>query len=524
MLVDKPLRGTDQGLKRRDAYVRAFTLRWDVEEGVPGSVEELEAILECAEAQPWPEVRRAALYSLLSVPSKSEGPPLREGVDRLLAQATTDQSVAMTALALAMRSATRFERSDGSGSTASDGDLARATALLEQDEGLPLERITAHSRCAIGYGQRSLFELEQRHYEAADALLDMCEDGRRAAALRFDELEATIAWACALREIGDMEGTRERVESARRALRRCERDGVRAWKSALRSAELLLGALSGENVVERARAMLAELPAENRKDAGRLHLATALSAADSDPELAASSVEEAIALADPVDTAAELLSLRLAAELEAARFGRDSAGLRYSQRQAELRWRSRLSTLAVMEELVAAERLRAEAQLLRRQAFLDDLTGLANRRGWGRFAAALDHMHTGTVSVVLLDVDHFKEINCAYGHAIGDECLVRVARILAKSIRQDDLAARLGGDEFGLVIRSAGAKVGTARAEAILRTVNDEAWDEVAPGLSVRLSIGVVAGDPSSFEQLVHRCDAALYKAKVEGGARIAVA
>ena len=117
------------------------------------------------------------------------------------------------------------------------------------------------------------------------------------------------------------------------------------------------------------------------------------------------------------------------------------------------------------------------------------------------------------LSVILCDVDHFKDVNDGHGHPTGDAVLRTMAALLADRVRGTDFVARLGGDEFGIVC--AGTSID--KAEALARTLGDLARETVFPGgSSVTLSFGVadLAPDETSTEAMLHRADAALYRAK----------
>jgi diguanylate cyclase (GGDEF)-like protein len=126
----------------------------------------------------------------------------------------------------------------------------------------------------------------------------------------------------------------------------------------------------------------------------------------------------------------------------------------------------------------------------------------------------------GSIAMILLDVDRFKDINDTYGHAVGDEVLLRLASLLRSAVRADDLAVRLGGDEFLLLIATADSETARRRAETILAGAAAEPWQEIAPDLAVQASIGLACGDPRQLDRLSQAADNALYRAKAAGGSR----
>lgn len=157
----------------------------------------------------------------------------------------------------------------------------------------------------------------------------------------------------------------------------------------------------------------------------------------------------------------------------------------------------------------------------RRDATHDPLTGLANRRhAETRLVAACadsDRRHEA-LSVLMLDIDHFKRINDRYGHAGGDSVLVALAQQMRRELRGNDLAVRHGGEEFLAILPACTAQAAMATAERIRRAV--AAMTVTTPDGAIRLtiSIGVAARLPDETpDALIARADAAMYLAKAEG-------
>jgi diguanylate cyclase (GGDEF)-like protein len=159
---------------------------------------------------------------------------------------------------------------------------------------------------------------------------------------------------------------------------------------------------------------------------------------------------------------------------------------------------------------------------LRRLAFKDPLTGLANRARFNeRLEEALepDRSGAGQVGLLLLDLDGFKGINDSFGHAAGDGLLVTTAGRLNASVRPGDTVARLGGDEFVVLLEGLGGMHDAlAVADQVLAALN--APSVVAgTAMVVEASIGVAVNDPADLgaEQLLAHADLAMYLAKGEG-------
>ena len=181
----------------------------------------------------------------------------------------------------------------------------------------------------------------------------------------------------------------------------------------------------------------------------------------------------------------------------------------------------------------AAEQARAEARGLReanaalaRQALTDALTGIANRRHFDEALrdALMDRQSPDAVPgcLVLLDVDHFKQINDRCSHAVGDLVLRELAELLAQQCRHSDLAARWGGEEFALLLRGLEPEAALRVCERVRLAVQEHDWQRFHPGLAVTLSLGLTPLDAGADAAAVlRRCDLLLYRAKREGRNRV---
>jgi diguanylate cyclase (GGDEF)-like protein len=153
-----------------------------------------------------------------------------------------------------------------------------------------------------------------------------------------------------------------------------------------------------------------------------------------------------------------------------------------------------------------------------RQATVDGLTGAANRRmledRLAREIARAGH-EGGELSLLMLDVDHFKRVNDQYGHATGDDVLRHLAAVAGRLCRPQDLLARYGGEEFALLLPRAGAATAWAIAERV-RTQLAAAPGSPVP-VTVSIGIGTVPAAGNTAEELFHAADTALYQAKRTG-------
>lgn len=159
-------------------------------------------------------------------------------------------------------------------------------------------------------------------------------------------------------------------------------------------------------------------------------------------------------------------------------------------------------------------------QRLLRRLHIDSLTGVSNRDGWEAKAALLHRTHAASgqpLSIVFFDLDHFKQINDAYGHAMGDDVLQRVSRTMAQCLRADDVVARVGGEEFVALLANSDLDNAVRVAERIRRAV-----EGMAGPVRVTVSAGVAqVCPPESLEAATQRADTALLQAKQAGRNRI---
>jgi diguanylate cyclase (GGDEF)-like protein len=130
--------------------------------------------------------------------------------------------------------------------------------------------------------------------------------------------------------------------------------------------------------------------------------------------------------------------------------------------------------------------------------------------------------HELPLSVAMLDLDFFKRVNDAWGHAIGDEVLRHVAAILRAQCRTVDLPARYGGEEFVIALPDTSLLEASALCERIRAAVQEHHWAAIQPGLALTISIGVAMREPvDTAQSLVEAADQALYEAKHGGRNRV---
>jgi diguanylate cyclase (GGDEF)-like protein len=168
------------------------------------------------------------------------------------------------------------------------------------------------------------------------------------------------------------------------------------------------------------------------------------------------------------------------------------------------------------------------AQLFQAQeenALTDELTKLPNRRALAqRFLQEMQRArrHHNAIAFLMIDLDHFKQVNDTYGHLNGDAVLAELAQILVTGARESDVCARYGGEEFALILHETTEQGARTLAERIRARI---AGATFPGGLKLTISIGVAATDePALFTQLIDRADQALYAAKQGGRNQVRVA
>ena len=187
---------------------------------------------------------------------------------------------------------------------------------------------------------------------------------------------------------------------------------------------------------------------------------------------------------------------------------------------------------AVLIALGVADRLRGQRIALteaERRAQTDPLTGVLNRRSLiERLDSACTRARTRglPISLLFIDLDHFKEINDTFGHAAGDACLSAIVGPIQSELRQSDVIGRYGGEEFVVILSSADAIAAHPIAERILRRVAEIRVEGYGEPISLTCSIGIATSDMLGVwgQNLLARADAAVYVAKRAGRNRVQLA
>jgi len=200
-----------------------------------------------------------------------------------------------------------------------------------------------------------------------------------------------------------------------------------------------------------------------------------------------------------------------------------------ARRASHLADRQRIAVTLSEHLALALANFRLRATL-RERSTRDELTGLFNRR---YMEDSLDReirraIRDGeSLGVLMLDLDHFKRLNDAFGHAAGDFALRLVGQFLQSNVRAEDIACRYGGEEFVIILPKASAEDTRRRAEALrlgIRSIRAEHGGPSFPTLTMSVGVAAYPQHGAAGETLLRAADEALYRAKAEGRDRVVVA
>jgi len=165
---------------------------------------------------------------------------------------------------------------------------------------------------------------------------------------------------------------------------------------------------------------------------------------------------------------------------------------------------------------------------IRRQIVTDHLTSLYNRRYFmNRAGEEIERSlrHQAPLSVLMIDIDHFKDFNDTYGHSTGDRVLQTVARAMKDALRKPDICARYGGEEFAFLLPNTPGEAAYYVAERVRRTLSGTRYTGLGlpPEVNITISVGVATcpRDATTIDLLMDLSDKALYQAKAEGRDRV---
>ncbi|HKK65219.1 MAG TPA: diguanylate cyclase [Clostridia bacterium] len=164
-------------------------------------------------------------------------------------------------------------------------------------------------------------------------------------------------------------------------------------------------------------------------------------------------------------------------------------------------------------------------QEIRRISMTDKLTGIYNRLQYDeriKVETARAQRNSTSLSLILFDIDHFKQVNDTYGHQRGDHVLIRLVDVVKEQVREYDFLARWGGEEFLILSSETGKKDAYSLAERIRQSVESFLFEEVGH-VTISLGISLFDSGKDTEESLLQKADQALYKAKAQGRNRTIV-
>lgn len=176
----------------------------------------------------------------------------------------------------------------------------------------------------------------------------------------------------------------------------------------------------------------------------------------------------------------------------------------------------------IQERIIIADELKLKNAILDKMAVTDSLTGLFNH------AHIIERLNQEVIksrrysfhlSIIMFDIDNFKNINDSYGHQIGDDVLIKISSTITHELRKVDLVGRYGGEEFLVILPHTNLKGCIITAERIRKSVEKMKWPE--QGLTLTISGGICALESENVQDFIKKADDLLYKAKDSGRNRI---
>ncbi len=164
-----------------------------------------------------------------------------------------------------------------------------------------------------------------------------------------------------------------------------------------------------------------------------------------------------------------------------------------------------------------------QAELKGEEAVTDALTGLTNRGGFNvrmEAAVATARRYNEPFSLIMIDVDHFKEYNDNHGHGLGDIVLREIARILEKTVRQTDMVARYGGEEFVVILEKTDIKKAKIAAEKLRKAIEEQTQNQDYPPVTISAGFAEFSKKDENLntdETIKESADKALYHSKIKG-------
>ncbi len=462
----------------------------------------------------------AALYSAMAAAAlQADGEGSRQAAERLAQRAADHGLPAWEATGLQYQA--RRQLADG------HEDLALSQIvtceLLVDDAAPDIALVVALNGLAVAYSRIGMHEDSERtNQRLAEVVFEAGDEWAVHAFVHNRQLNQA-AWGVSLAQAGFAEEAQDRLviasEQARSATDMTSSTAYDDFLAMCLFADLMAGVVSLEEAKPRLDAALANALGEPQS---YLRFACAHQLSTSGRwEEARAEVKAGLAAVNPN----EQEPIRSALRWERARIAKleypDHPGVAelwdFAQDAGARIWQLRQRRREAVHGKLRVARLTREHERMERVTLEDPLTGAANRRRIDRERASLlSEPATGWVTVCYLDVDRFKQANDRFGHELGDTVLREVATLLEDHVRDGDLVGRYGGDEFVVLAAHCPPEDAQKLSERMLAAIREHPWDELDPGLDIRVSIGM-ACTRSGFTQLFPAADEALYRAKRGG-------
>lgn len=184
----------------------------------------------------------------------------------------------------------------------------------------------------------------------------------------------------------------------------------------------------------------------------------------------------------------------------------------------------KIGAIEIFTDLVDSRTLKKELEALRSLAFIDELTGVLNRRGFEYFLGEKKReteRFRKTFGILFIDIDDFKQINDTYGHKIGDKVLKMVAEVLKSNLRINDVVARYGGDEFVVIFEITDEDELKVLANRINILINSSFIEDSGNLIKVSVSIGGSISREGNLERVLEEADRLMYVSKSKGKNKI---
>ncbi len=401
--------------------------------------------------------------------------------------------------------------------------------LLVDDEPASIELGVALNGIAVTYSRLGLFEDADRIHERLGQIAALVDDDWAEQAFVYNRLLNQAAWALSLIRIGERDAAHDRLRIAATQAR----DAVDMSRSQARfdfnALCLFTDLMIGDVQIEAGRAALERMTADiNTEPRSFVRFALAHGLANvGRMDEARDEAAAGLAAVNPLEGEPVYSMLLWERARIATTEDPDHRGVRdtwaYAKLTTDQVWELRRRRVEAARDRLRIGRLRRDHERVERALLEDPLTGAANRRRIDADRAEMLTWRPGSwASVLYIDIDDFKIVNDTHGHELGDDVLREMSTLLFEHTRDRDVVGRYGGDEFVILARYCDPDDARLLSERVLAAVRFHRWEDLLPGLRIRVSVGVASGQ-RDYDELFPAADVALYQAKRGGRDRATV-